>query len=186
MLLSIQSVDFYILDFLQTMARSSFWDKFFSMFTSLGDPVMILCYCALLVVMKKTRRDGVMVTCGALIGLAVGNGLLKLLIRRDRPCWLRPEIELLVKNPSDYSFPSGHTMHIAILSVILIYNPPKLAYALIPLTLLMAYSRMYLYLHFPSDVLGGLILGVAIGLLVCWLFPKAEKKFSGRKALPEN
>ena len=43
MLLSIQSVDFYILDFLQTMARSSFWDKFFSMFTSLGDPVMILC-----------------------------------------------------------------------------------------------------------------------------------------------
>lgn len=186
MLLSIQSVDFYILDFLQTMARSSFWDKFFSMFTSLGDPVMILCYCALLVVMKKTRRDGVMVTCGALIGLAVGNGLLKLLIRRDRPCWLRPEIDLLVKNPSDYSFPSGHTMHIAILSVILIYNHPKLAYALIPLTLLMAYSRMYLYLHFPSDVLGGLILGVGIGLLVCWLFPKAEKKFSGRKALPEN
>lgn len=186
MLLSIQSVDFYILDFLQTMARSPFWDKFFATFTTFGDPVMILCYCAILIVLQKTRKDGIMVLCGCLTGLAIGNGLLKFLIRRDRPCWIRPEIELLVKNPSDYSFPSGHTMHIAILSVILIYRHPKLAYGLVPLTLLMAYSRLYLYVHFPSDVLAGLVLGIGIGLLTCWWFPKAEKKFSGRKALPEN
>ena len=84
MLLSIQSVDFYILDFLQTMARSPFWDKFFTLFTSFGDPVMIVGYCAILIVLQKTRKDGIMVLCGCLTGLAIGNGLLKLLIRRDK------------------------------------------------------------------------------------------------------
>ena len=180
MLLTLQDTEFYILDFLQTMARSPFWDKFFAFFTALGDPVMFICYAALLLVIRQTRRDGIMVTCGMLTGLAIGNGLLKHLVRRSRPCWLRPEVQLLIKNPTDYSFPSGHTMMITIVSIILIHNHPKLAYGLIPAALLLAYSRMYLYVHFPSDVLAGLLLGAAIGLLTCYLTPKVETKLKKR------
>lgn len=178
---AIQNIDFYILDFLQTMARSAFWDRFFSMFTSLGDPFMVICYAAILLVLTKTRRDGIMVTAGLLTGLLVGNVILKNLVQRSRPCWLHPEVELLIKNPKDYSFPSGHTMSLTILTFILVYNHPKLAFGLIPAALLMAYSRIYLYVHFPSDVLAGIILGLLIGLLTVKLTPKVEKKIELKK-----
>ncbi|MBO4687197.1 MAG: phosphatase PAP2 family protein [Clostridiales bacterium] len=180
MLSTIQNIDFYILDFLQTMARSSFLDQFFAHYTSLGDPVMFICYAAILLIIKNTRRDGIMVSCGMLTGLLIGNGIIKHLVHRSRPCWLRPEVQLLIKNPSDYSFPSGHTMTITIFSIILIYNHPKLAYGLIPAALLLAYSRMYLYVHFPSDVLAGLLLGGLIGCATCYFFPKAEAKWKKR------
>ena len=180
MLLSIQSAEFYILDFLQTMARSSFSDKFFAFYTSLGDPVMFICYAALLLVIRKTRRDGIMVSCGMLTSLLIGNGIIKHLVQRSRPCWLRPEVQLLIKNPTDYSFPSGHTMTVTVFSIILIYNHPKLAYGLIPASLLLAYSRMYLYVHFPTDVLAGFLLGGIIGCATCYFFPKAEARWKKR------
>lgn len=180
MLEAIQNIDFYILDFLQTMARSPFWDKFFAFFTTLGDPVMFICYAAILLVIKETRKDGIMVSCGLLAGLALGNGLIKHLVNRARPCWIRPEVPLLIKNPTDSSFPSGHTLSVTIFAIILIHNHPKLAYGLIPVALLLAYSRMYLYVHFPSDVLAGLLLGTGIGLATCFLSPKVEKKWKER------
>ena len=180
---TIQNIDFYILDFLQAMARSPFWDKFFAAFTSLGDPVMFICYAALLLVIKKTRRDGIMVSCGLLTGTLLGELLIKNLVRRSRPCWLHPEVELLVKNPKDYSFPSGHTTAVTIFAFILIYNHPKLAWGLIPFALFMAYSRMYLYLHFPSDVLTGALLGLTVGFLTCKLTPKVEKKINPAPSL---
>ncbi len=187
---AIQDIDFYILDFLQTMARSPFWDKFLAFFTSLGDPFMFVCYAALLLAISKTRRDGLMVSGGMLTGLLVGELLIKNLVRRARPCWLHPEVELLVKNPKDYSFPSGHTMTMTILCIILIYNHPKLAYGLIPAWLLLVYSRMYLYLHFPSDILAGIALGVVIGILTIKITPKIEKTIEKRKKklvfTPEN
>ena len=178
---AIQSIDFYILDFLQTMARSGFWDKFFSFYTSLGDPFMFVCYAAMLVAIKKTRKDGIMVSCGMLTGLLLGELLIKNLVQRARPCWIKPEVLLLVKTPKDYSFLSGHTMTMTILTVILVHNHPKLGFGLIPAALLLAYSRMYLYLHFPSDVLAGIILGLAIGFLTIKLTPTVEKKIELRK-----
>ena len=181
MLDSIQNIDFYILDFLQTMARSSFWDKFFSFFTVFGNAPMFICYTALFLVFRQTRKEGLMLTGGLTTGLVIGNLILKNVIRRARPCWLRPEITLLVKNPSDYSFPSGHAIAATVFAVILIYTHPKLAYGLIPAALLMCYSRMYLYVHFPSDVLAGMLIGAGIGVLTCYLTPKIEKKINERK-----
>ncbi|MBP5491337.1 MAG: phosphatase PAP2 family protein [Clostridiales bacterium] len=180
MLTTIQNIDFYILDFLQLTARSPFWDKFLSFFTILGDPFMFVCYCAMLLVVKKTRKDGIMVTCGLLSGLLITNVILKNLVRRPRPCWLHPEVQLLIANPKDYSFPSGHTMAATVFTIILVHNHPKLAYGLIPAALLIIYSRLYLYVHFPSDVLAALILGVGVGLLTCYLEPKVSKKLADR------
>ena len=72
-------------------------------------------------------------------------------------------------------------MTMTILTVILVHNHPKLGFGLIPAALLLAYSRMYLYLHFPSDVLAGIILGLAIGFLTIKLTPTVEKKIELRK-----
>lgn len=183
MLETITDIDFYILDFLQVMARSSFWDGFFAYYTNLGNAVMVICYCALLLCFRQTRKDGIMVSCGALSGVLICNLILKNIIQRSRPCWLRPEVQLLIPSPKDYSFPSGHAASVTILTVILVHNHPRLAIGLIPAALLMVYSRMYLYVHFPSDVLAGMIIGGAIGLLVCFLSPKVEEKWKKKHSI---
>jgi len=111
-----------------------------------------------------------------LIGLAlggiVGNLFLKNLIERQRPCWLDPSVILLIPNPSDYSFPSGHTLSSVIAATILTLYNRKFGYVVIPLALLIAFSRLYLYVHFPSDILGGLVLGITIGLLTFFIVGK--------------
>ena len=90
-----------------------------------------------------------------------------------RPCWLDPETPLLIAVPKDFSFPSGHTLSSAIGATVLTGTDRRFGWAAIPLAVLMAFSRLYLYVHFPSDVFAGAVLGVGIGLLA----------FSGGKKL---
>lgn len=74
---------------------------------------------------------------------------------------------LLIANTTDYSFPSGHTLSSVISAVILAKTDRRFGYAAIPLAALIAFSRLYLYVHFPSDVLAAAVLGIIIGLLMC-------------------
>lgn len=73
---------------------------------------------------------------------------------------------LLIANPTDYSFPSGHTLSSVISAVILAKTDRRFGYAAIPLAVLIAFSRLYLYVHFPSDVLVAAVLGLVIGKLI--------------------
>jgi undecaprenyl-diphosphatase len=75
-------------------------------------------------------------------------------------------ITLLIANPTDFSFPSGHTLASAIAATILTMSNKKFGYIAIPLACLIAFSRLYLFVHFPSDVLGAAIIGCLIGTLV--------------------
>lgn len=115
---------------------------------------------------KKYRKQGVLLLSGLAVGVLVGNVILKNLIARPRPCWLDQSVHLLVASPTDYSFPSGHTLASAVGATVLTRTDRRFGYAAIPLAALIAFSRLYLYVHFPSDVLAGAILGVAIGVLV--------------------
>ena len=72
---------------------------------------------------------------------------------------------MLIANPTDYSFPSGHTLSSVIGATILTKTNRHFGYAAIPLAVLIAFSRLYLYVHFPSDILGAAVLGVVIGVL---------------------
>ena len=72
---------------------------------------------------------------------------------------------MLVKVPTDYSFPSGHTLSSVIGATILTQADRRFGWAAIPLAALIAFSRLYLYVHFPSDILGAAVLGVVIGVL---------------------
>ena len=114
---------------------------------------------------RKYRKQGILLLGGLAVGVLVGNVFLKHLMARPRPCWLDTGIQLLVANPTDYSFPSGHTLSSAISAVILTKTDRRFGYAAIPLAVLIAFSRLYLYVHFPSDVLAAAVLGVAIGAL---------------------
>lgn len=116
---------------------------------------------------KKYRRWGVLVLAGLAVGVLTGNLLLKPLIARPRPCWPDPSVKLLIANPTDYSFPSGHTLSSVIAATVLAKANRKFGLIAIPLAALIAFSRLYLYVHFPSDVLGAAALGIVIGLSVC-------------------
>ena len=132
---------------------------------------------------KKYRRQGLLLLGGLAAGVLVGNGLLKHLVARPRPCWLDDSVRLLIAVPTDYSFPSGHTLSSAIGATVMTGTDRRFGWIAIPLAVLIAFSRLYLYVHFPSDVLAGAVLGVVIGGLALCL----NKRLSLRRGrLPEG
>ena len=81
-------------------------------------------------------------------------------------------MQLLIANPTDYSFPSGHTLSSVIGATVLTKANRKFGFAAIPLAALIAFSRLYLYVHFPTDILAAAVLGVGIGLVTCTIGDK--------------
>lgn len=113
---------------------------------------------------RKYRRQGLILLAALAAGVLVGNVCLKNLIARPRPCWLDNSVRLLVSSPTDYSFPSGHTLSSAIGAAVLTKTDRRLGWAAIPIAAVIAFSRLYLFVHYPSDILAGAVLGAAIGL----------------------
>lgn len=156
--------DWEILYFIQNHLRAPFLDFFFKNITLLGE--LALCWLVwgiVLLFFKKYRKNCVVLIIGMLIGALIGNLILKNAVARPRPCWLEPAIELLIKNPTDFSFPSGHTLSSTIAAVILTLTNKKFGYFAIPLATIMAFSRLYLFVHFPTDIFAGAVIGLVIG-----------------------
>ena len=87
-------------------------------------------------------------------------------IARPRPCWLDTQIALLIKSPKDYSFPSGHSMNGFAASIALLCNDKKLGIPAVILASLIAFSRLYHFVHFPTDVMVGILIGTTVAILV--------------------
>lgn len=147
-------------------------------FSRLGDAgiIWIVTGVALLCT-RRYRKTGVALLLGLLAGVLVGNVVLKNLIARPRPCWLQPEMLHLAANPTDYSFPSGHTLSSSVAATVLTKGERRFGWAAIPLAALIAFSRMYLFVHFPGDILAGAVLGVVIG----WSVFEAAKRFKRKE-----
>ncbi len=97
-----------------------------------------------------------------------GLGLYKVLkhtLVRERPFMTHANIDLAMAPLDRYSFPSGHTLHAVCFTVQVTAHFPVLGWVLIPLTLLIAGSRTVLGLHYPTDVLAGAAIGLALGLV---------------------
>ncbi len=158
--------EFDILYFLQSL-HTPWLDVFMKEITSLGDHgIFWILTGAVLLCFKKTRIIGFCVILSLAAGFLVGNTFLKNVIARERPCWIDSSVPLLIHNPRDYSFPSGHTLASFEGAVSIWLYHRKWGTAALILAALIGFSRMYLFVHFPTDVLGGLILGVLIALLV--------------------
>lgn len=145
--------------------------------TGLGDYGFIwIIIAVILIVQPKHRKCGVTMLLALLCGVIIGNGFLKNLIARPRPCWIDSSVSLLIKNPTDYSFPSGHTLaSFEGAAVIFLYNKKAGVLAYI-LASLIAFSRLYLFVHYPTDVLAGMILGISIAVAVS-RFVKVHMQF---------
>ena len=159
-------MEFTLLYMLQKL-HTPFLDEFMTWITFLGESGWFWILLAVLLLCgKKTRRIGLAMGLSMAVGLIIGHGFLKPVVARQRPCWLDPAVTLLIQSPRDFSFPSGHTLASFESAVsIFLYNRKWGLWALL-LAALIAFSRLYLFVHFPTDVLFGALLGTAIAAAV--------------------
>lgn len=130
---------------------------------------------------KKTRRCGILMLVSMAVCFVVGNMCIKNLVQRPRPCQIDTTVPLLIPVPSEYSFPSGHTLHGFTAATIIFLHNRKAGIAALLLAAVIAFSRMYLFVHFPTDILGGLILGVLAAVLVYYVYGKVERQRKNRE-----
>ena len=188
-------IDTAVLEFFQRL-HTPVLDKLMILFTNLGEYGFIWIFIGIILFMnpgiygrkQKTekqcshtflsgsRMTGIMVLSALLIGLIVGNGILKNVIARPRPCWRITDIPMLIQIPNDYSFPSGHTLAAFEAVSVLLLRKEKIAVPALVLGILIACSRMYLFVHYPTDILAGLILGLIIGCSTVWVYQKMWKE----------
>ena len=168
-----------ILDWLQTI-RTPIGDALMCFITSLGNVGAIwIVLAVVLIAIPKTRKSGIIVAAALIIDAVLCSGILKNVFCRIRPFDVNTAIQVLITKPRDFSFPSGHTSaSFAAATALYLAKERKLFILTLVLACLIAFSRMYLYVHYPTDVLGGLILGLIAGYLgsrlVLWLMAKRE------------
>ena len=158
--------EFSFLYFLQEI-HLPLLDTIMLIFTKMGNIGMPwLAIAAVMLCFKKTRRCGIAILGSLLLKEIIGNLLLKNIIARERPCWIDPTVPLLISSPSSFSFPSGHTFDgfAASVSILLYYKKAGIAAILVASTI--AFSRMYLFVHFPTDVLASVLLGILVAVFV--------------------
>ena len=161
----IQTVDWAILHWIRDTLQCGVLDFLMPKLTALGNGGAIwLAAAAAMMISRKYRKYGVVMLLALGAGVLVGNVCLKHLVARPRPCWLE-NVPLLIANPTDYSFPSGHTLSSVIAAFMLTAANRKFGLAAIPLAILICLSRLYLYVHFPSDVLASVVIGTLLGSL---------------------
>ena len=158
---------------LHTPAR----DAVMLFFTRLGNAGFVwIALAAILLLFRRTRKAGCAMATALVLYLVAGDCILKPLFARPRPCDVNTAITILVKRPHGHSFPSGHTASAFAAAFALWLQNRKLGVPALMLAAFIAFTRLYLYVHFPTDVLGGLVLGLALGALASWLVDRLANK----------
>lgn len=175
--------DLPILDWIAANLWCPFLDFLMPLITVLGNAgafwiglaVVLLC-------IPKYRKVGLAMGAALIMGLLVCNVTLKPLIARIRPYDYQLEqfgvtIKLLIEAQHDFSFPSGHTIASFEAATVLLLHSKKAGIPAMILAALIAFSRLYLYVHYPTDVIASVILGIAFAFLGNWLIQKSYARF---------
>ncbi len=158
-------MEMYILHAIQNI-HTSLLDSIMVFITTLGNAGIIwIAIAVIFLFLKKYRKCGIAMIGALILSVVFGNIILKNLVARPRPCWIDNTVPLLIKNPIDYSFPSGHAFasFAGAMSIYLYHKKEGIA-ALI-LAALIAFSRLYLFVHYPTDVLFGAIFGIVTAII---------------------
>ncbi len=165
---AITKMDFTILNWIQEHVRCAALDIVFPAVTALGNKGWLFILIAIILVcIPKYRKWGAAMGTSLGLGFLFGNMLIKNIVARTRPYDLVENITILVDRLSDYSFPSGHTLAAFEFFTVVCLMPVKKVYKVLAgiLAFAIAFSRLYLYVHFPSDVLMGMLLGTLFGVM---------------------
>lgn len=168
------TIDGNLLLWIQKHARYHGWNFFWIAVTSLGNAGIVwLFLSAALLFQKRTRAAGQAALLSMGLCFLICNLFLKNLVARTRPYEVIPDLTTLIPHPTDYSFPSGHTAA-SFACALTLYKmlPQKYGVPILCLAVLIGLSRLYVGVHYPSDVLGGLLVGVGVSAFVVWLWSR--------------
>lgn len=161
--------DAELLLWIQEISESPILDRFFVFFTALGDHgylwigtgVVLLCF-------KKTRVSGLLLLVALLCTHLLNNLVLKELINRPRPYEAMDMVRLLLDPQPETSFPSGHSATaFGSAFVLVIREKAWLRWIPFGAAVLMAFSRVYVGVHYPIDIAAGALVGILVAFLVC-------------------
>ena len=174
-----------ILDFIQEHLRFGFLDDMMVLLTRLADDGIVWIILAIaLICFKQTRKMGITLGLSLLLGLLVGNLGLKNLFVRPRPYTVNPEIvpNMLIERLSDYSFPSGHTRCCFESGMAMFLCDKRFGKVAFVLGGFIGFSRIYLYIHYPTDVIAGALLGLLNGFIAFIIVDKIYKAIDNKKS----
>ena len=174
-----------ILDFIQEHLHFGFLDKMMVLLTRLADDGIVWIVLAIaLICFKQTRKMGITVGVALLLGLLIGNVGLKNIFARPRPYTVNPNIvpNMLVDTLSDFSFPSGHTRCCFESGMAMFLFDKRWGKVAFVLGGIIGFSRMYLYMHYPTDVIVGLLLGLLNGFVAFVIVDKIYKLIDSKKS----
>ena len=166
-----EGFDLPILDWIAANLWCPLLDAVMPVITVLGDAgIFWMVIAAALLLFKKTRRVGLGMGIAMLMGLLLCNLTLKPLCQRPRPYDYQFDvfnklIPLLIEQQHDFSFPSGHTIASFEAAGVIALNNKKWGIPALILASLIAFSRLYLYVHYPTDVLVSVSLGLALAFV---------------------
>ena len=171
---ALQMMDKNVLDYIQSL-RSDFLDTLMPLITFLGDAGLFwITWAVVLCFFKKTRKTGILMIAALALTFVVSTIGLKHLFSRLRPCVQFPK-EFFYACPSGFSFPSGHSISSFSAAGVLFFRHEKGGFIALIIAAMIAFSRMYLYVHFPSDVLIGSLSGMICAYLIVW-YDRVKKK----------
>lgn len=176
----ITSVDYQLLQAIGVL-HCDFMNAVMAFFSYIGE-VGIIWIVATIVMLcfKKTRCAGVMAGIALILGLLIGEFGLKAIVCRPRPYTTYPDIFQNIAQPRGFSFPSGHACSSFAFAVAVFSRHKAIGSASLAIAVLIAFSRLYNCVHYPTDVLAGALIGVVCAFVTILIFRKTklEKRLS--------
>jgi len=174
----LNSFDFHIMSFIQENLHNAFTDFMFPYITYLGQAGAIWLIVSFALLFKKRYRlCGIMMLSALLFTFISGELIIKNIAMRPRPYMDYPNYTaLLVPKLSSFSFPSGHSASSFTAATVLFYFNKKVGIAALLLAFLISFSRIFLFVHYPSDVLVGIILGINFAQITIFLQKRLAKR----------
>lgn len=174
--------DVNILFYIQEHIKSPVLDRVMVFFTRLGDAGLIWFAVAfLLLSTKRYRKCGIYLVLTIYLTMLLSDEVLKHIFHRIRPCNVYDQVQLLIRRPHSFSFPSGHTMIGFASATVLYYYHRNFGIAGYILAFLIAISRIYLFVHYPTDILGGIVFGIVSTAILIFGLNKVNDILENKK-----
>jgi undecaprenyl-diphosphatase len=159
--------DNYILFVIKKYVQNKYLDKLMPIVTNMGNLGIVWIMMSIVLILNKPYRIiGDVVILTLIISTIVGEGIVKHIVKRVRPCNQQNSANLLISKPMSYSFPSGHTLSSFAVAEVLSMYFIEYKLIFIAIAFLIALSRLYLYVHYPTDIIAGAVLGVFCSKLI--------------------
>lgn len=174
--------DTYLFFLLNYKAQNVVLDLLMPILTNLDYwriPIVLLAMSLLVFGNKRGRIAVLLLILGITLSDQVCNNVFKPLVGRVRPCNVLDNVNLLINCTKSFSFPSSHATNIFTGMIIFSFIYPKLRIGLLIFAALVAYSRVYVGVHYPFDILAGTVLGILCAFTIIALYKLPSRRFPG-------